>query len=106
MEDINELIATNAVTYTPGVTPTMRVAYSPGQTDREKEKGIIPEDVVLKPNVLSQKQVDEILDNKTERQKFFAGYAKVKDKVGDVDADILFTNYFGPALTAALSQGN
>ena len=106
MEDINELIATNAVTYTPGATPTVRVAYSPGQTDREKEKGIIPEDVLLKPTILSQKQVDEILDNKTERQKFFDGYAKVKDKVGDVDADILFTNYFGPALTAALAQGN
>lgn len=106
MEDINELIANNAVTYTPGVTPTVRVAYSPGQTDREKEKGIIPEDVLLKPTILSQKQVDEILDNKTERQKFFDGYAKVKDKVGDVDADVLFTNYFGPALTAALAQGN
>ncbi len=106
MQQIDSAIKDNVVTYATGTAPTQLVSYSPGQTDKEKREGTVPPDILLKPNPLAQKQVDELMMNKAAKKKFVDGYAAVKAKLGDVDADILFNTYFGTALTAALSQGN
>ena len=107
MKEIDDMINENLVEFQDVQAPVAgAVIISPSATKKEKEKGVIPEDFAMLPRPISSSMVSEMLSDKTVAKQWKDKYKIVVDKVGPVDAEIIFNHYFGEPITNVLTQGN
>ena len=107
MKEIDDMINENLVEFQDVQTPVAgAVIISPSATEKEQEKGVIPEDFAMLPRPISASMVSEMLSDKTVAKQWKDKYKIVVDKVGPVDAEIIFNHYFGEPITNVLTQGN
>jgi hypothetical protein len=107
MKEIDDMINENLVEFQDVQTPVAgAVIISPSATEKEQEKGVIPEDFAMLPRPITASMVSEMLSDKTVAKQWKDKYKIVVDKVGPVDAEIIFNHYFGEPITNVLTQGN
>ena len=107
MKEIDDMINENLVEFQDVQTPVAgAVIISPSATEKEQEKGVIPEDFAMLPRPISSSMVSEMLSDKIVAKQWKDKYKIVVDKVGPVDAEIIFNHYFGEPITNVLTQGN
>ena len=106
MQEIDAMISEGEVEFQDAQTPVAgAVIVSPTATAKEQQKGIIPKDFIITPRPLSSSRVSEILSDATVAKQWKDKYKIVIDKVGAVDAEVIFAHYFGESITNALAQG-
>lgn len=107
MKEIDDMINENLVEFQDVQAPFVgAVIVSPSATKKEQEKGVIPEDFAILPRPISSSMVSEMLSDKTLAKQWKDKYKIVVDKVGPVDAEIIFNHYFGEPITNVLTQGS
>ena len=107
IQEIDNMINENLVEFQGAQTPAVgSVIVSPSATTREQAKGVIPEDFALTPRSISPSMVSEMLSDATVGKEWKDKYKIVVDKVGPIDAEIIFNHYFGEPITNALRQGS